>query len=249
MKIFETHAHLDFPEYNKDRKEILDKCFNAGIEYIINIGIDRDTSEKSIKLAEQYEKIYAAAGCHPHNAKKFDRNAVIRLSKHPKVVAIGEIGLDFYRNLSPQDVQKDVFEQQILIALEMNLPIIVHDRDAHMECFNILEKHNPSKVVFHCFSGDELFAEKVIEKGWNISFTGNITYKKNTLENVVRLVPMEHFFIETDCPFLSPVPCRGKRNSPLNLRYIIEKIADIKRISPKHVAEASFNNAVEFFLS
>ncbi len=248
MKIFETHAHLNFKDFNKDRDELIRKCFQSGIEYIINIGLDRETSEASIKLAEKYEQVYATVGYHPHDAEKFDKDVILKLAKHPKVVAIGETGLDFYRNLSPQEVQKKVFSEQVQIALTMNLPLVVHDRDAHVGCLQILEKFNPQKVVFHCFSGDEIFAEKVIANGWFISFTGSITYKKSTLENVIRMVPEDRFFIETDSPFLSPVPCRGKRNSPLNLRYIIEKIAVIRRISPKQVAEITFKNAQNFFL-
>ncbi len=248
MKIFETHVHLDFKDFNKDRDELIEKCFHSGIEYIINIGLDKETSEASIELAEKYDRVFASAGYHPHDAEKFDKDVVIELAKHRKVVAIGETGLDFYRNLSPQEVQEKVFAEQVQIAMEMNLPLIVHDRNAHEKCLQILDKYNPEKVVFHCFSGDEIFAEKVVVKGWFISFTGSITYRKNLLENVVRMVPENRFFVETDSPFLSPVPNRGKRNSPLNLRYIIEKIADIKGITPKRVAEITFKNAQKFFL-
>jgi len=248
MKIFETHAHLDFSNFKNDRKEILKQCFDSGIEYIINVGIDEETSKASIDLAEKYKQVFASVGYHPHDAKKFDKNVILQLSEHRKVVAIGEIGLDFYRNLSPKDVQRKVFEEQIILANELNLPIIIHDRDAHEECLEILKRNNTQKVVFHCFSGDEIFAEKIIEKGWFISFTGTITYKNNKQENVVRMVPLDKFFVETDSPFLSPVPNRGKRNSPLNLRYIIEKIAEIRGLSPKQIAQTSYENAVNFFL-
>ena len=248
MKIFETHAHLNFKDFNKDRVELIKRCFQSGIEYIINIGLDKETSEASIKLSEEYEQIYATVGYHPHDAEKFDKAVVLKLAKHPKVVAVGETGLDFYRNLSPQEIQKKVFSEQIQIAMDMNLPLVIHDRDAHEECLQILEKFNPPKVVFHCFSGDEIFAEKIIAHDWFISFTGSITYKKSILENVIRMVPEDRFFIETDSPFLSPVPNRGKRNSPLNLHYITEKIAEIRRISPRQVADITFRNAQKFFL-
>lgn len=249
MKIFETHAHLDFPQYDKDRDEIIHRCFRDGIEQIINVGIDRKTIESSLKLAEKYPQIYATVGWHPHDTKDFDCDFLIDKAKHPKVVAIGECGLDYYRNLSPRDVQIKVFEQQIEIAKNLNLPLVIHDRNAHDECFDILEKNAAGKVVFHCFSGDELFAEKVLAKGWRISFTGTITYKNCLQENVVRLVPENMFFIETDSPYLAPIPQRGKRNSPLNLRYVIEKIAEIKGTTPKKIAEISFQNASEFFLN
>jgi len=133
------------------------------------------------------------------------------------------------------------------IALDLDLPVVIHDRDAHEDCFSILEEYNPPKVVFHCFSGDEIFAERVLQKGWFISFTGTITYKNSKMGNIVRMVPQDKFFIETDCPYLAPVPVRGKRNSPLNLRYIIEKISMIRQITPKKAAEISYNNAVDFF--
>ena len=248
MKIFETHAHLDFPQYNKDREQVLQNCFKNGIEHLINVGVELKTCRQSIALAEKHEQIFAAVGFHPHDAKKYDSNFLRKIARHPKVVAIGEIGLDFYRDLSPRDIQRNVFEEQIKIALELELPIIVHDREAHDDCFEILSKHNPQKVVFHCFSGNEIFAEKILEKGWFISFTGSITYKNSVLENVIRLVSPGKFFVETDSPYLTPVPMRGKRNSPLFLRYVIEKIADIRGISPKKVAEITYRNACNFFL-
>jgi len=249
MRIFETHAHLDFPKFNADRDDIIRSCFNNGIEYIINVGVDKKSIESSLKLAEKYPQIYATVGWHPHDAKDFDKDFLIQNAKHPKVAAIGECGLDFYRNLSPKDVQIKVFEQQIEIAKNLNLPLVVHDRDAHDECYEILAENAAEKVVFHCFSGDELFAEKVLAKGWKISFTGTITYKNSLQENVVRRIPDNMFFIETDSPYLAPVPQRGKRNSPLNLRYVVEKIAEIRGTTPKKVAEISFRNASEFFLN
>lgn len=248
MKIFETHAHLDFPQFDQDRDEIIHRCFQNSIAYIINIGVDKKTIAGSLKLAEKYPQIFAAVGWHPHDAKDFDRDFLLQKARHPQVVAIGECGLDYYRNLSPRSVQMRVFEEQIGIAGELNLPLVVHDRDAHQDCYDILKKNGAGKVVFHCFSGDEIFAEKVLERGWKISFTGTITYKNNQLENIIRSIPENMFFIETDSPYLSPVPLRGKRNSPLNLRYIIEKIAEIRGITPKKVAELSCQNAEEYFL-
>jgi len=247
MKLFESHAHLDFKDFNKDRDQLLKKCKSSGVEYIINIGVDEFTSKKSIELAEKYDFIYATVGYHPHDAKKFDEKIIRQLAKHRRVVAIGEIGLDFYRNLSPKETQIKVFRKQMKIALDLDLPVVIHDRDAHEDCFSILEEYNPPKVVFHCFSGDEIFAERVLQKGWFISFTGTITYKNSKMGNIVRMVPQDKFFIETDCPYLAPVPVRGKRNSPLNLRYIIEKISMIRQITPKKAAEISYNNAVDFF--
>lgn len=247
MKIFESHAHLDFPQFDKDRDRLINKIFSSGIEYLINIGVDKKTSTNSIRLAEKFDQIYASVGYHPHDAKDYDETFIRDKARHKKVIAIGEIGLDYYRNLSPKEVQKKVFDKQIKIAQDLDLPIIVHDRDAHDDCYDILCENNAEKVVFHCFSGDEIFAEKVIEKGWFISFTGTITYKNSKMENIVRHVPEDKFFIETDSPYLSPHPRRGKRNSPLNLQYIIEKISEIKGTTPKKIANYSYNNAINFF--
>jgi len=248
MKIYETHAHLDFPKYDKDRENMLNKCFQSGIEYINNIGVDRKSIVASFQLADKYPQIYATAGFHPHDAEKYEAELVEQYATHPKCVAIGEIGLDYYRNLSPRKIQKEVFAQQIEIAIKHNLPIVVHDREAHADTLEILEKYLPPKVVFHCFAGDEIMAQKIYAHGWKISFTGTITYKNSTQINVVRNCPLDAFFIETDSPYLTPVPFRGKRNNPANLRYIIEKIADLKKISPKEIAACAFRNSQKFFL-
>lgn len=247
MKIFETHAHLDFPDYDNDRNMLLRKCFEKEIEYIINVGTDKQTCLESIKLAERFDKVYAAVGFHPHDAVNYDEKLIRELVVHPKVVAVGEIGLDYYRNHSPRNIQKEVFAAQIKLAKEYDKPIIIHDRDAHKDTISILEDLSPKEVVFHCYAGDELMAERIAQLGWKISFTGVVTFKNSNMDNIIRRVPTDGYFIETDSPFLAPVPLRGKRNSPLNLRYIIEKIADVRGETPKKVAEDSFNNACDFF--
>ncbi|HPR17918.1 MAG TPA: TatD family hydrolase [Candidatus Cloacimonadota bacterium] len=247
MKIFESHTHLDLPDFNPDRQDIIAKCRKNGIEYMINVGVDKSTIEASLRLADKYDFIYAAVGFHPHDAASYDREFVKAKARHQKVVAIGECGLDFYRNLSPVDLQKQVFADQIELAMELNLPLIIHDRDAHEECLEILSRYHPPQVVFHCFSGDVAFAERVLNKGWFISFTGVVTYKNSQLSDVVRIVPQDRFFIETDSPYLSPVPLRGKRNSPLNLRYVIEKISEIRGLPPVRIAQCSYENARQFF--
>jgi TatD DNase family protein len=247
MRIFETHAHLDFNEFDKDRDQLFNEFFNNGIEKIINIGVGKESSLNSIKLAEKYEQVYAAIGFHPSEINGYDEDFIIKNISHRKVVAVGEIGLDYYRMHFPKKEQQNVFSKQVELAIKFNKPIIIHDREAHDDCFAILKNKNAKNVVFHCFSGDENFAEKILGEGWIISFTGTITYKKSKLENVIRIVPKDKFFIETDSPYLSPVPKRGKRNSPLNLRYIIDKISELKQVSPKMVAEMSFHNAEKFF--
>ena len=247
MKLFETHAHLDLPDFDADRESVINKCFQQGIEYIINIGFNKETSYNSLELAKKHLHIFSSVGFHPHEAADFDAEVVKKLAREKKVVAIGEIGLDFFRNLSPYPIQRKVFTNQIRLAMEYDLPIIVHDRNAHQECYQFLKADNVKKAVFHCFSGDLVFAQQVLDEGWMISFTGSITYPNSTLDDVIRLVPMDRFMIETDCPYLSPQSNRGKRNSPLLLHQIAEKIAEIKELTPNEIAEKSFDNAYRFF--
>jgi TatD DNase family protein len=248
IRIYETHAHLDFDDYSKDRDKVIQDCFKAGVEKIINIGVDAKSTENGIKLSEKYPQIKATGGYHPSEVDKYDEPRLKELLKHKNIVAVGEIGLDYYRLYKPVEMQKQVFEAQIKLALDMNLPIVIHDRDAHEDTFNILKKYSPKKVVFHCFSGDTKFAEKILNEGWYISLTGVVTYKNNTLEDVIRMLPKDRFFIETDCPYLTPVPHRGKRNSPEYLTYVVQKIADILRKPPNTIAEQTYLNAEGFFL-
>lgn len=248
MKIFETHAHLDLKDFDKDRAGVIEKCKKVGIEYLINIGYNEQTSNNSIELAKKYDFIYASVGYHPHNADEYQANVIKELALKDKVVAIGEIGLDYYRNLSPKDSQQHAFSEQIEIAKEFKLPIIVHDRDAHEDCYNILKNQNAKDVVFHCFSGDVIFAEQVLAEGWKISIPGTITFKNNySLKDVVRMLPDDSYFIETDSPYLAPVPYRGKRNAPYYLPYVIEEVGQIRMQSPNKVADQTFENAMKFF--
>ncbi|MCF7918301.1 MAG: TatD family hydrolase [Candidatus Cloacimonetes bacterium] len=249
MKIFETHAHLDHPQFASDRDAVIKSCSQQGIDFIINIGCDKQTTLDSIALAEKYEFVYASAGYHPHDAKEFDLDFLKKQAAHPKIIAIGEIGLDYYRYLSPKAIQQDVFRKQLQLAVELKKPVVVHNREANEDCLQILREFKPEKVVYHCFSGDVFYAREVLMEGWFISFTGNITYKNSNLAEVIRIIPFDRYFVETDCPYLAPHPLRGKRNDPRNLRYIIEKIAEIKGISPKLAAEQSYRNALKFFLN
>lgn len=248
MKIFETHAHLDLRDFDKDRARVIEKCRKVGVEYLINIGYNQKTSNNAIELAKKYDFIYASVGYHPHNAVDYQEDVIRELAVKDKVVALGEIGLDYYRNLSPRDVQREVFQKQIELAKEFELPIIVHDRDAHDDCFEILKEQQAKDVVFHCFSGNIIFAEKVLAEDWKISIAGTITFKNNySLKDVVRMLPDDSYFIETDSPYLAPVPFRGKRNAPFYLPYVIEEVGRIRMQSPKKVASQTYDNAVKFF--
>ncbi len=247
MEIFETHAHLDLPDFDDDREEIIEGCLESGITRIINIGFNKETSENSVALAEKYPFIYATVGFHPHDATDYDAEAIKELARNKRVVAIGEIGLDYFRNISPRHIQRRVFEEQILLAQEYDLPIVVHNRDSHDDCLEILRETKAKDVLFHCFSGDVIFAEEVLKEGWKMAFGGNITFKKSTLADVIRMVPNDSFFVETDSPYLAPVPHRGERNDPTYLPYIVQKIAEIRGQSPKQIAEITYLNANKFF--
>jgi TatD DNase family protein len=191
--------------------------------------------------------IFATVGFHPHDARDFDAELIKRLVRDKNVLAIGEVGLDFFRNYSPYPVQREVFRNQAYLAVDYDKPLVIHNRDAHQECYNTLKEVQAKDVVFHCFSGDIIFAQQVFDEGWMVSFTGNVTYPNSNLEDVVRMMPMDQFMIETDCPYLTPHPHRGKRNSPLHLHLVAEKIAEIRGITPLEVAQASFDNAFRFF--
>jgi TatD DNase family protein len=222
------------------------------MEYIINVGTDIETSKLSIELANKYEKIYCAVGVHPHDAKDiYDKGleTIKELAKSKKVIGIGEIGLDYYRNISPVEIQKDVFTKQINIANELNLPIIVHDRDAHNDILKILKEQKASKIggVMHCFSGNIDFAKSVLDIGFYISFAGNITFKKSAFNGVIKFVPIDKIFIETDCPFLTPEPFRGRRNEPLRVQLTAKKISEIKNMDIEKVAEITSKNIKQLF--
>ncbi len=250
--MIDTHAHLDFPQYDKDRDKVIEEAFSSGLKAIINIGVDLDSSEKSIKLAEKYNNIYATVGFHPHDASKLNKDAFIKLEKlasYPKVVAIGEIGLDFYRNLSPEEVQIKAFKEQIGLAKKLKLPIVVHIRNAYKKALEILSENGRGlKGVLHCFSGDENEAREVLEMGFYLSFNGTLTYKNSRSAELVKKIPLSSILVETDCPYLTPEPLRGKRNEPKLVRLVTQKIAELSASNTfKELDEIFTQNAVEFF--
>jgi len=241
--MIDTHAHLDFPQYDKDRDEVIRSGFESGLEMVINIGVDLETSARSIELAEKYEHIYAAVGIHPHDSGKVQGDYLDRLremAKHRKVKAIGEIGLDYYRDHSPREDQRRVFAEQLGLATEVGLPVVVHIREAMDDAMRIIEKSGVNKGVLHSFPGDENEARRAIEMGFHISFAGPITYPKSTRATVAGAIPLKSILTETDSPYLTPQAFRGKRNKPEYVRYVIEKLAllfapytcdDIERIT------------------
>lgn len=247
----DTHCHLDFPEFDIDRDEVIKRAQERGIGYIINIGAHLESSKKSLELAKAHDLIYAVIGIHPHDADAFNesaRNSIKSFLKEKKVVAVGEIGLDYYRNLSSVENQKRAFSGLLGLAKDYNLPVVIHCRQAEHDVLGILKDFLPIKAVVHCFSGGPDFLKGCLDKDFFISFTCNITYKKaQGLRDIVKAVPLERIMLETDAPYLSPEGLRGKRNEPCNVKVAAEEIARIKGEQVQRVAEITTNNAKEFF--
>jgi len=251
ISLIDTHSHLDFPEFDKDRDDVILRAENEGIGCIINVGSSLEGSEKSLELARAYPCIYASVGIHPHEADNFDIKVledIKKMADNDKVVAIGEIGLDYYRNFSAAENQKYLFRSLADLAKDMNLPVVIHSRQAEADVLDILKPILPHKIVVHCFSGDEDFLKSCLDLGFFISFTCNITYKKaENLRRIVKSVPLERIFLETDAPFLPPEGFRGKRNEPFYVKHLAGEIAGIKGSSIEEVAEITTNNARKFF--
>jgi len=251
--LFDTHAHLDDDRFDKDRDETIIQCQRDGVELILNAGSNIETSVKAIALAKKYEFIYAAVGVHPHDAAEMDEETagvLAALAGNRKVRAIGEIGLDYHYDLSPRDVQRQRFVEQIDLARQLKLPIIVHDREAHGDVMDIFKKTRIKEVggVLHSFSGSAEMALECIKLGLYISISGPVTFEnaRKTVE-AVKQVPLDMLLIETDSPYLTPVPYRGKRNYPGYVRLVAEKIAEIKGISFEEVARQTLENGKRLF--
>lgn len=250
--IWDTHAHLDDPRYREDFEQVLVNIKTAQISRVTNVGFDLPSSENSVDLAHRYEFIYAAVGIHPHDAegvtaKTWER--LLQLAQDDKVIGWGEIGLDYYRDLSPRSIQKDIFIQQIELANQAGLPIIIHNRDAHEDLLKIVKEHPPQHGgVFHCFSGSWEMAKIVLNLGFYLSFAGPLTFKnaRHAVE-VAAKVPIDRFFVETDSPYLTPEPYRGKRNEPTYVRQVAAKIAELRNLDFEEVAQQSFLNAAQLF--
>ncbi len=248
---FESHAHYDDKRFDKDRDTLLAQLPERGISYIINAGADMQSSKIGLQLAQKYDYIYAAVGVHPHDTEKMtdrDLETLRQYTQENKVVAVGEIGLDFYYNSSPQDDQRHWFKRQLELAEQVNLPVIIHSRDATAETFDIIKSSKIRNGVVHCFSSSWEMALKYVELGFYIGITGVVTFPnaKQVIE-VVQKVPLDRLLIETDCPYLTPQQNRGKRNDSTNLVYIAEKIAEIKQVSPEEIALSTLNNGKKLF--
>jgi TatD DNase family protein len=252
---FETHAHYDFKDYNNDRQELLSKLLpEFGVGYVLNVGTTMGYSRASVELARSYDYIYASVGFHPHYSKEMtdaDLEELERLARDPKVVAVGEIGLDFYYDHSPRDVQRRVFKELLQLALDFKLPALIHCRDAEDEVLEILTQTRAGERIggiMHCFSSGPAVAQKYIDMGWHIGVGGVVTYKNaGILRQVVEIIPRSRLVLETDCPYLSPEPHRGTRNDSRNLFYIAQKVGEIWGMPAEEVAKTTTDNAKKLF--
>lgn len=229
----DSHVHLDDPRYEPDRAEVFRRAQEAGVEAFVTIGCDLTTSRAAVNLADTHANVFATIGVHPHEVKHIQESwyeEFRQLASHPKVVGYGEIGLDYHYDHSPRDIQRERFREQIRFAQELNLPLIIHTREAQEETISILREEQASLIggVLHCFSGDAWLAKQALDLGLYLSFSGIITFKNAAqLQDIVLAVPLDRLMIETDCPYLTPSPHRGKRNEPAYVKFVAEKIAEI----------------------
>jgi TatD DNase family protein len=251
--LIDSHAHLEMPEFKRDLEGVIQRAKESGVEYIFTVGTEKKDWERALEIANLHPSIYAILGVHPHNAKEIDDQTYPRLKelcRNGKVKAYGEIGLDFFRNLSARDIQLKRFREQIGLARELGLPIVVHDREAHQETLEILksEKGEECGGIIHCFSGNYEMAKVCIDMGFYISIPGSITFKSaESFRDIVKRIPLESLLVETDAPFLTPEPFRGKRNEPGYVRYTAQKVAEIKGVSFEKVAEVTTENAMHIY--
>jgi len=250
LNIFDSHAHYDDESFNDDRETVIKELKANGIVGVLNCGASLEGARASVKLADTYDFFYAAVGIHPEDANSFNDSVLAELremAKNEKVRAIGEIGLDYYYKENPsKDIQKSVFRAQMQLAEELNLPVVIHDRDAHEDTLNILKEYPEVKGVLHCFGGSTEFAGDCLKLGYYLGFTGVVTFKNaKKIVEVAKEVPLERMLVETDCPYMTPVPFRGERNRSDLIKYIIEKLSEIKGISEEEIAAATINNARE----
>lgn len=251
--LFDTHTHLTDVAFDEDREEVIRRAEQAGVSLMVNVGYSRETIPPTLALAEQHDSIYAAVGWHPQQAKEMtpqDLAWLEELAAHPKVVALGEMGLDYYWDTSPKEVQQTVFREQIALAKRVNKPIIIHNRDAHQDVVTILREENAQEVggVMHCFSGSVEIAQACLELGFYISFGGPITFKNaKKPKEVAKTIPLDRLLIETDSPYLTPHPYRGKRNESSYVRYVAESLAELRGLTYEEICQITTENGKRLF--
>src|SRR5690625_635284 len=251
--LFDTHVHLNARQYKEDREEVIERAFAAGVNYMVVVGFDRETIPLAIEIAEQYETIYAAVGWHPVDAidcTDEDLQWIEELSAHPKVVAIGEMGLDYHWDKSPVEIQKEVFRKQIQLAKKVSMPIIIHNREATEDIIEILQEENAAEIggIMHCYSDSIDYVQTCLDMNFYISLGGPVTFK-NALDpkEVAKIVPKDRLLIETDAPYLAPHPYRGKRNEPAYVRLVAEEIAALRGTTLQEIGEQTTKNAQKVF--
>ena len=253
VSIIDTHCHLDMIRSGEDIDEIISRATASGVSRIITIGINLKSSKKAIEIAEQHEAVYASVGIHPHNVQELQNNSYDELEKlceHNKVIAYGEIGLDFVKQHAPKPVQLEHYARQVELAKKVGLPLVIHDREAHDEILHILKREAPFSAagVMHCFSGDWALATKVLDLGFLISIPGVVTFNKaSALQEVAKKIPLDKLILETDAPFLTPDPYRGRINIPEYVLYTARKIADLRGITVEEIARTTTENAQRLF--
>jgi TatD DNase family protein len=250
--MIDTHCHLDFKNYKGKLEQVIAEAADAGVQTLITIGVDLESSRRAIAIAEQFNSVYATVGFHPHDARKMSDDSFIELremANHDRVVGIGEIGLDFYRDLSPRDVQAKVFRRQLEMAIECKLPIVIHTRESLAETVAIIKEYASTLVggVFHCFPGTTAEALTVIDLGFHISVGGVITFKGSGMSKVAQEAPIEKIILETDSPYLTPAPYRGKENQPAYVKYVYEKMAELRKLPLSDVEKKIDRTANKLF--
>ena len=248
--IIDTHCHLDFNQFDSDRDAVIERARKSGVNYIINVGSSLEGSKRSVELAQKYENIFASIGIHPHDADNINETAlekIAELASEKKVVAIGEVGLDYFKSPSSRENQKALFVKSIELSKKLKLPLVVHNRDASKDTLDVLKSNLPFGVM-HCFSGDKKFLNEVLDLGLYVSFTCNLTFKNaKNLKEVAKYVPLDKFLLETDAPFLAPQAYRGKRNEPVYITELRDLFAGILNLSKEEVERKTTENAIKLF--
>lgn len=249
--IFDVHAHYDDEKFNEDRDELIKSLPSMGVKSVINASVDLKTAEKVLEFTQKYPHFYGAVGVHPENLEALEKDYLDRLAElytdNEKIVAIGEIGLDYYWDI-PKEPQQKVFEEQLKLAVELDAPVVIHDREAHADTMRLLKKYKPKKALLHCYSSSKEMLKEVVAVGASISLGGVVTFKNARVPlEVAEAVPLSSLMLETDCPYLAPVPFRGKRNSSEKIAFVAEKIAELKGIEPQKLIDICTENAERFF--
>lgn len=248
--LIDTHAHIQFDTYDSDRDEMIQRAVDNGVAYIICPGIEPKSNELAIQLAEKYDNVYATVGVHPHDCEDLGLRWLERLeqqARHPKVVALGEMGLDYFKEYTPRSLQRNVFRAQLELAASLDMPVVVHNRDSDDDVARLMTDHGNGKGVLHCFASDLAMANKMVRAGYLISFTGIATFGNKTVTETIRGLQLNYMMVETDSPFLAPQPVRGKTNEPSYVRHVAEKIAELKNTTIQEVERITTHNAAKLF--